>query len=832
MDGHRVAFNRAFHELGYDCASWTPAIYHDLMSKGDGTGEGLVAAYYATVGWPTFLPTAEQAMFAGKVHQLKQKEMRKMLQQGLLPLRDGILQVMTEAQAAGATIAIIACTASEPDDDVAAYLLQQLPADLAAAVRVYSSPAHSRPEEDDEDSAAAAARGDTAAAAAGGDAAGADGQGSSSSSSLEASMAAAASRVKQQGAAEFVQRMATALEGKQAGVGVGLDMSLLQAGGPKPSTSAAWLAAVAATLGVPAASLRLDPGRTLLLLTSSQRLASDQQRSKQHNSKNSSSMDQLKLQAQGIPLPSSPAYRTFTPTVVALLAAILTLFCVFVEYEEPEASQGQVSQYYKWLIDVEVMIFIGFGFLMTFLRRYGKSAVGLNFFCSCLVMLAAVLLIGAVQQGLGLGATTIKLELPLLIDATFCAGSAMIAFGAVLGKTTPTQLTWLMLGLVPLYALNQHLCFKTLQALDMGGSITIHAFGAYYGLAASLVLSNKRQAFGAYTSANPKNSASYISDLFSIIGTLFLWMFWPSFNGALASIAVTEGASAAADANPHHISQQYFCVANTLLSLLGSCLSTFATSSLLNNGKFDMMHIQNASLAGGVAMGSASSLRLSPGGALAVGIFAGMMSTLGFARLMPALESKIGLGDTCGVHNLHGLPGLLGGLVAGLAAFGQAAGVAPHGNAQLGYQIAAMACTVAIAGSGGALVSALATGRLGIDQFKSARSRRGDQTEAGDSFENDSLPAIDGMALFDDGAFWTEVAIETPQSGPSDATNTGGSRRGGSRHGGSHRTAGGSAHLGFSGKEASARGVNGALASPKRDVAAPASGLYAGGDQV
>jgi ammonium transporter Rh len=58
-------------------------------------------------------------------------------------------------------------------------------------------------------------------------------------------------------------------------------------------------------------------------------------------------------------------------------------------------------------------------------------------------------------------------------------------------------------------------------------------------------------------------------------------------------------------------------------------------------------------------MGSASSLRLSPGGALAVGIFAGVMSTMGFARLMPTLESKIGLGDTCGVHNLHGMPGEL-----------------------------------------------------------------------------------------------------------------------------------------------------------------------------
>jgi ammonium transporter Rh len=94
------------------------------------------------------------------------------------------------------------------------------------------------------------------------------------------------------------------------------------------------------------------------------------------------------------------------------------------------------------------MIFVGFGFLMTFLRRYGYSAVGFNFFTSALIMLEAVLLIGAVQQGLGKGWPTIRLELPLVIDATFCAGAGMIAFGAVLGKTTPTQLTWIMVGMV------------------------------------------------------------------------------------------------------------------------------------------------------------------------------------------------------------------------------------------------------------------------------------------------------------------------------------------------------------------------------------------------
>jgi hypothetical protein len=52
----------------------------------------------------------------------------------------------------------------------------------------------------------------------------------SSSSSMQASLAAAATRVKQKGAEEFVERLAAALAGKEAAAQVKIDPLLAQAG--------------------------------------------------------------------------------------------------------------------------------------------------------------------------------------------------------------------------------------------------------------------------------------------------------------------------------------------------------------------------------------------------------------------------------------------------------------------------------------------------------------------------------------------------------------------------------------------------------------------------
>lgn len=72
----------------------------------------------------------------------------------------------------------------------------------------------------------------------------------------------------------------------------------------------------------------------------------------------------------------------------------------------------------------------------------------------------------------------------------------------------------------------------------------------------------------------------------------------------------------------------------------------------------------NATLAGGVAIGTCSDIITSPAGAMWVGFIAGILSAVGFEKIGPYLERKINLHDTCGVGSLHGMPGLLGGVAS------------------------------------------------------------------------------------------------------------------------------------------------------------------------
>merc|ERR1712054_335486 len=68
---------------------------------------------------------------------------------------------------------------------------------------------------------------------------------------------------------------------------------------------------------------------------------------------------------------------------------------------------------------------------------------------------------------------------------------------------------------------------------------------------------------------------------------------------------------------------------------------------------------QNATLAGGVSIGATANIAMGPFGATLVGIIAGAISCYGFEN--PLIPSDT---DTCGINNLHGMPGIFGGLVS------------------------------------------------------------------------------------------------------------------------------------------------------------------------
>ena len=174
--------------------------------------------------------------------------------------------------------------------------------------------------------------------------------------------------------------------------------------------------------------------------------------------------------------------------------------------------------------------------------------------------------------------------------------------------------------------------------IDTGGSIVIHAFGALFGLGVAISMTTKNE-----YDADIETDAT--SDRFALLGSMMLWIFWPSF---CAALVIPE--------------EVVLTAINVILALSGATLATALMSHWLR-GKFDAADIANASLAGGVAIGSVCNTA-SPTEAIIIGVAAGAISTFGFAMIQSRLQKGLKIVDTCGVSNLHGIPGIFGGLVA------------------------------------------------------------------------------------------------------------------------------------------------------------------------
>jgi ammonium transporter Rh len=213
-------------------------------------------------------------------------------------------------------------------------------------------------------------------------------------------------------------------------------------------------------------------------------------------------------------------------------------------------------QKYDRSIQVMAMLLLGFGFLMVFVRKYGRSALTATF-----LAVSVAIPLYMVLDSAGIFGSAAATEVDKLILAEFAGASLLICAGACLGRLKMFQYIILAILFIPLYMMNEWIILENGWGIiskgafiDTGGSIVIHTFGALFGLGLVIAINRKKD------TAVPIES-DYTSDRFSMLGSMVLWVFWPSFCAALVPPELVP-----------------YTAINVVIALCGSTLATYFAS--------------------------------------------------------------------------------------------------------------------------------------------------------------------------------------------------------------------------------------------------------------
>ncbi|NWU53026.1 RHD protein, partial [Dromas ardeola] len=331
----------------------------------------------------------------------------------------------------------------------------------------------------------------------------------------------------------------------------------------------------------------------------------------------------------------SSNYRNFrnnVPWLILFLEAVFIVLFYFL-FSHGDESRSMVS--YPAFQDVNHMVIFGFGFFLTFLKRYGFSSTGFNLLIVVLGVQCSVLI-----EGLFYFLLEIPHEdgLKRITEAAVSITAVVISTGALLGKTNPVQLILMTVLEIIVFHMSRWINSMYLQVPDHIGMMHVHLFGAYFGLAVS-------SCFSEPSPRSEKNASTPKSALLSMLGTLFLWVFWPSFNSVLS------------------VDEKWKVTYNTYFALAVSAVTAFTLSAMTTkDGKFRMAHIHSAVLAGGVAVGYAADRIQYPWIAMILGLLASVITVLGSYCLQRCLNPALKIHDSSGVHFTFGFPAVLGAL--------------------------------------------------------------------------------------------------------------------------------------------------------------------------
>ena len=102
------------------------------------------------------------------------------------------------------------------------------------------------------------------------------------------------------------------------------------------------------------------------------------------------------------------------------------------------------------------MMFIGFGYLMVFLKTHCWASIGFNFLIAAWTIQCTILFYGFWERAIKEAHfhTKINIDMFMLINGDFGAAACLITMGAVLGKVTFPQLFTLITIETIFYTLN------------------------------------------------------------------------------------------------------------------------------------------------------------------------------------------------------------------------------------------------------------------------------------------------------------------------------------------------------------------------------------------
>ena len=358
--------------------------------------------------------------------------------------------------------------------------------------------------------------------------------------------------------------------------------------------------------------------------------------------------------------------------ILPLFVAVLLLFASPVSASEA-ITEITVAIDTLWIMLAGFLVFLmhaGFSLVEIGFTR-SKNTVNIlmkNFLTICIgvmvfFVMGFALMFGSVLGGFvgtsGFfvqGFSELEFGIPTLgfwfFQAVFAATAATIISGAVAERIKFSA--YLVLAVVATaitYPIVGHWIWgggwlAELGFVDLAGSTVVHSVGGWSALIAASLLGPR---FGKYDSEGKVNAIPGHNIPFGTLGVLILWFGWFGFNpgstlSGMASADITLIAS------------------TTILSAAAGTISAMAFS-WFRYGKPDITFTVNGTLAGLVAI-TAGALNVSPAGAIAIGLIAGVV----LVQAVSFFDNKAKIDDPVGAISVHGVCGALGTLLVGFFA--------------------------------------------------------------------------------------------------------------------------------------------------------------------